>query len=273
MNIPNITGGFGPNKKAMLVKHIADIHNKQLKHVNELINSNKHRFRENVDIIDVKQKKDFVVVLTDHNIFSKMQIAKANSIYLVSERGYAKLIKLFEDDKAWELYDNLLDEYFDFRDGQITQTSSQTTSPAEMILQLATQLVHHERKVKELDHRTAVTEQKVTHITKFLTETPTREKLYKQVLLYARHIGQRNINLAWGEVYSIVKSKYGLDIPARVERAKSKIQRDRIAEGKDPYALSTLEQKINGLDIVFQEKVENEVMEIVTGLISKVLRR
>ena len=45
-----------------------------------------------------------------------MQIAKANSIYLLSERGYAKLLKILEDDTAWELYDQFVDGYFDMRE-------------------------------------------------------------------------------------------------------------------------------------------------------------
>ena len=45
-----------------------------------------------------------------------MQIAKANSIYLLSERGYAKLLKILEDDTAWALYDQFVDGYFNMRE-------------------------------------------------------------------------------------------------------------------------------------------------------------
>lgn len=44
-----------------------------------------------------------------------MQIAKAENIYLLSEKGYAKLIKIMDSDKAWEVHDNLIDEYFAMR--------------------------------------------------------------------------------------------------------------------------------------------------------------
>ncbi|PGS62048.1 hypothetical protein COC69_32485, partial [Bacillus cereus] len=36
-------------------------------------------------------------------------------IYILSERGYAKLLKILEDDTAWVLYDKLVDEYFNLR--------------------------------------------------------------------------------------------------------------------------------------------------------------
>lgn len=51
--------------------------------------------------------------------FTKAQWGNANNIYLLSERGYAKLLKILEDDKAWEIYDELVDNYFNMRAEQI----------------------------------------------------------------------------------------------------------------------------------------------------------
>ncbi|MBJ8026173.1 ORF6N domain-containing protein, partial [Bacillus cereus] len=49
-----IEGGFGEGKKAMLVKEIAEIHEKEVKHINLRINDNCSRFKEGIDIIDLK---------------------------------------------------------------------------------------------------------------------------------------------------------------------------------------------------------------------------
>ncbi|MCG0891507.1 phage anti-repressor protein [Lactiplantibacillus plantarum] len=46
---------------------------------------------------------------------TKAQWGNANNIYLLSERGYSKLLKILEDDKAWEIYDQLVDNYFNMR--------------------------------------------------------------------------------------------------------------------------------------------------------------
>lgn len=35
--------------------------------------------------------------------YSKMQVSKAEHIYLLSERGYAKLVKIMDTDLAWEM--------------------------------------------------------------------------------------------------------------------------------------------------------------------------
>ncbi|MCG0691137.1 phage anti-repressor protein [Lactiplantibacillus plantarum] len=108
-----IEGGFGENKKAMLVKDIAKIHERPVFKINELINNNIKRFKEGIDLIDLKHilQKD---VFSEYG-FSKAQWGNATNIYLLSERGYSKLLKILEDDKAWEIYDQLVDNYFNMR--------------------------------------------------------------------------------------------------------------------------------------------------------------
>lgn len=109
-----IEGGFGKDKKAMLVKDIAMIHGTTVKRINELINRNRDRFKNGVDVVDLLADKNFVVVLNDLG-FSQNEINRSNNIYLLSERGYAKLLKILEDDKAWDIYDQLVDNYFNMR--------------------------------------------------------------------------------------------------------------------------------------------------------------
>ncbi|HJF87006.1 MAG TPA: ORF6N domain-containing protein [Companilactobacillus farciminis] len=113
MTFTGIEGGFGPGKKAMLVKDIAKIHSSTIKRINELINRNRKWFKDGIDLIDLKQ----VVpddLFSDYG-FTKAQWGNANNIYLLSERGYAKLLKILDDDKAWEIYDELVDNYFNMR--------------------------------------------------------------------------------------------------------------------------------------------------------------
>lgn len=108
-----IEGGFGENKRAMLVKDIAAIHGKEVKEVNRLIKSNINRFKFGIDLLDLKR------VISNHLFseygFTKAQWGNANNIYMLSERGYAKLLKILEDDKAWDIYDELVDNYFNMR--------------------------------------------------------------------------------------------------------------------------------------------------------------
>lgn len=48
--------------------------------------------------------------------YAKQSITQAEHIYILSERGYAKLIKIMDSDTAWEVHDRLMDEYFSMRE-------------------------------------------------------------------------------------------------------------------------------------------------------------
>lgn len=112
-----IEGGFGEGKRAMLIKEIAAIHKREVKKVNELINNNRKRFHDGVDIIDLKTGtyEGLVLQMKQQGIFAQAEIGNANNIYVLSERGYSKLLKLLEDDLAWEQYEKLVDGYFTMR--------------------------------------------------------------------------------------------------------------------------------------------------------------
>lgn len=109
-----IEGGFGEGKKALLVRDIALIHKQTVGNINLLINRNRKRFKDGIDIIDLKTNQNFAIVLSKSG-FTQNQINASSHIYLLSERGYAKLLKIMDDDKAWEIYDELVDNYFNMR--------------------------------------------------------------------------------------------------------------------------------------------------------------
>lgn len=112
-----IEGGFGEGKKAMLVKELASIHKRELREMNERINLNRKRFIDDVDIVDLKANR-FNRLGHEMLGYTKQSFNQSKNIYLLSERGYAKLLKILEDDTAWELYDQFVDGYFNMREQQ-----------------------------------------------------------------------------------------------------------------------------------------------------------
>lgn len=127
MKFHDIEGGFGEGKKSILVKEIANIHERDLKVINQNISRNISRFKVGIDIVDLKGT-EFEVILSDHGIYTQNAINRSSNIYLLSERGYSKLLKILEDDFAWEQYDKLVDGYFNMRNqlssGQATKQLS-----------------------------------------------------------------------------------------------------------------------------------------------------
>lgn len=117
--IPVVLGGFGESKKAVSDKMVAEIHSMNVTDVRRRITDNIKRFKESIDFIDILNcYAPDAQQLSVRLGYSKMQIAKAEHIYLLSERGYAKLIKIMDTDLAWEVHDQLMDEYFHLREEQ-----------------------------------------------------------------------------------------------------------------------------------------------------------
>ncbi len=108
-----IEGGFGKDKKAMLAKDIAKIHNQPLKEINRRINDNRKRFKDGIDLIDFLGGSEPLRNFAQEN--GLIGSNRTQHVYLLSERGYAKLLKILDDDKAWDIYDELVDNYFNMR--------------------------------------------------------------------------------------------------------------------------------------------------------------
>ena len=122
--IPVVLGGFGKGQKCISDKTIGKIHGQPEREIRRRITDNIKRFSENIDYIDLKQTvadshsstqiKNAIDLLSNLG-YSNQQLTRSNHIYILSERGYAKLIKIMDSDLAWEIHDKLMDEYFELR--------------------------------------------------------------------------------------------------------------------------------------------------------------
>lgn len=135
IDIPVVSGGFGEDKMCVSDKTIAEIHGTTTSEIRKAINRNVKRFKDGIDYIDLKIVRNLVTDnLLEQLSYSKMQIGKAEHIYILSERGYAKLIKIMDDDTSWDVHDKLVDNYFNMKEKLKTMTPQLT--PKEK-LQLA----------------------------------------------------------------------------------------------------------------------------------------
>lgn len=122
--IPVVEGGFGEGKRCLTDKTISEIHKQPAPEIRKTINRNINRFKKNIDYIDLK-RGDMVTTLISLG-YAKQSITQAEHIYLLSERGYAKLIKIMDTDLAWDIHDKLIDEYFTMR--KVLNSSEQLKS-------------------------------------------------------------------------------------------------------------------------------------------------
>lgn len=108
-----IEGGFGQGKKAMLVSDIARIHHQPLKEINRRINNNRKQFIDGVDVVDLLSGSEPLRKFAEEN--NLIGSNRTQHVYMLSERGYLKLLKIMDDDKAWDIYNDIVDNYFNMR--------------------------------------------------------------------------------------------------------------------------------------------------------------
>lgn len=173
MKFHDIEGGFGEGKKSMLVKEIASIHGRELKAINQNINNNIERFRKNIDIIDLKNGH-FKLPLQELGL-SNRDIIISKNIYLLSERGYAKLLKLLEDDFAWEQYDKLVDGYFQMREERNNSQYQYENLSTEMKA-----LLMHDKKIQAVEEKVIEVDNKFEDLPLFPNDLKLLKKLVNQ---------------------------------------------------------------------------------------------
>lgn len=152
--IPIIEGGFGESEKVVLAKTIAEIHEVELRVVNQLINENIEEFEEDIDIIDLKNsisRNDPLLELG----FTKQSIANSKNIYLLSEQGYMALVSLMRTDKAKELRKMFRREYFSMRREKREDVFYGLSKELQAIFAI-------DKKQQELDERIETIEDKMT---------------------------------------------------------------------------------------------------------------
>lgn len=174
MKFHDIEGGFGEGKKAILVKEIANIHGRELSEINRRINENRIRFKDSVDIVDLKSE-EFAMLLKHSGIYTQNSINASKNIYLLSERGYAKLLKILEDDKAWEQYDKLVDGYFQMREERNNSQYQYENLSTEMKA-----LLMHDKKIQAVEKKVLEVDNKFEELPLFQNELKLLKKLVNQ---------------------------------------------------------------------------------------------
>ncbi|MCU5173726.1 ORF6N domain-containing protein [Bacillus sp. FH] len=250
-----IEGGFGEDKKAMLVKDIAVIHGQALKEVNRRINDNRKRFKDGVDIIDLKVSGFEPLSFTDLG-FSRQSVANSNNIYLLSERGYAKLLKILEDDTAWELYDQFVDGYFNMRKQQIDTT--QLSPELQMFQTLFTTLATQELNQKKL-------EQKVDNISEIVALNSTDWR--KDTTLILNKIARKQGGFEMyrkirNESYEILEQRASAKLSIRVNNKKKIMALEGVSKSKI--------DKVSNLDIIGEDK---RLLEIYLAIVKEMAIR
>ncbi len=226
-----IEGGFGENKKCILAKDIAKIHGKEIYHINELINNNLEKFKENIDIVDI-----LGIGLNDTYLkslgFSQQALnsykglknkGKKSGIYLLSERGYSKLLKFMDDELSYDLYEQLLDNYFRLRQ-EIQQISKQDKMLLKIINsnskeELASNMTEYQLEyVKPLEIENSRKQQLIDGMTNHIKGKSQRQMINEII----RRKGINEIKERWDILYNYYEKEKHMNLSERIENYNSK---------------------------------------------------
>lgn len=226
-----IEGGFGENKKCILAKDIAKIHGKELKHINELINNNFDKFKNDVDIIELlgvgfndTYLKELGFSQQSLNSYRGMlKKGLQTGIYLLSERGYSKLLKFMDDELSYDLYEQLLDNYFRLRQ-EIQQISKQDKLLLKIInsnskKELASNMTEYQLEyVKPLELENSRKQQLIDGMTNHIKGKSQRQMINEII----RRKGIGEIKERWDILYNYYEKEKHMNLSERVENYNSK---------------------------------------------------
>lgn len=247
--IPVISGGFGIGKRCMSDKTIADIHGMRNFDVRRRISDSIKRFKENVDYIDLKQRmhEAHTLELLQKLGYAKQSVTQAEHIYLLSERGYAKLIKIMDTDLAWEIHDKLIDEYFELKEDSINR--QQLSPQMQLMNMLVESMSKNELEQKRQAEKLEQLDVKVASIKEVVALNPTQWRKDSASIInkIAKDLGgYEHIKPIRDEIYRLLEQRMGVALNIRLTNKKKTMSLNGVCKSKI--------DKLNQLDVIADDK-------------------
>lgn len=246
LDIPVVLGGFGEAKKCISDRTIAEIHGITSSDVRKAVGRNTSRFQKGIDLIDLKSSSpddDLLILLG----YSKQQTIQAEHIYILSERGYAKLIKVMDTDLAWEIHDKLIDEYFKLREDR---RNMEELSPLLQMM-IKTELEQKRQaaelaEIKETSQKNADRIESIREVV-VLDTTSWRNDTRDLINKIAQALGGGTaFQQVRAESYELLEKRMGVSLKTRLTN-----KRRRMA---DEGACKSKRDKLTMVDIIAEDK-------------------
>ena len=241
-----LEGGFGENQRIITAKEVANIHEVELKTINQSIKRliDKNRIKVGVHYIDLLSNENFKVTASDLGLITSNG---QKNCFVLSERGYASLIKYMDDDESWDVMDKLIDEYFRMREviksdeqllaqlclqlyrgGQDAVMASQKITEIEVSKATKPLLVEIDSKNKTIQQQEDEIQIKKDIITGFTEDIDilTKRNIVNRIIKRSPNGGYSG---RYKEMYKCFKETFSIDLEARckgynLKQAKKKDQ-------------------------------------------------
>lgn len=243
--IPVIEGGFGEGEKVVLAKTIAEIHEVELKEINRIINNNIDEFEEGIDILDLKDDKEFEVIANHHGLMSQNAINRSSNIYLLSEQGYMALVSLMRTEKAKELRKQFRREYFAMR----KKVKEEPGCVEDLIIMQAQRLKDMREQINQATHHALEAKAEVKTIKEVVSLDTTSWRSETQTLIakIARNQGDLGLIRDFrNESYELLNKRFGVNLDVRLTNKRRRMAEEGVCKSK--------RDKLNNLDVIAEDK-------------------
>lgn len=141
----NLTVTEYKNIRVLTTQQIAEAYETDARIISNNFNRNKERYVEGKHFVclDGEELKEFK---TNHHFDESSRI---NKLYLWTEKGAFLHAKSLNTDKAWEVYDRLVDEYFE-------KPQAKQLSPVEMMRIQLGMIDDHENRIENLESKMTI---------------------------------------------------------------------------------------------------------------------
>lgn len=260
--IPVVLGGFGADKRCMSDKTIAEIHGMREPDVRRRIVDNAKRFTESVDFVDLAQRVDetHTLELLQNLGYAKQSITQAEHIYILSERGYAKLIKIMDTDRAWEVHDQLMDEYFHLREA--AQATLENLSPElQMFKSIFDAVAAAQFAQKQQERALEDANRRIDNISEIVALHPVswREDARKLIVKIAHTMGGNNyIQDVHKEIFQLIDQRAAVSLETRLTNKRRRMADEGVCKSK--------RDKLNKIDVIADDK---KLIEIYVAVVKE----
>ena len=153
-----------------------------------------------------------------------------NKLYLWTEKGAFLVAKSLNTDKAWEVYDWLVDDYFTIKQAIVDR--SQLSPQMQMLYGLIEQQAKQELEQKRQSERINKIEQDQTAIRDALE--PIHQETWRKDVTDKFNRVQRKSQIPWSELwvemYKELDRRAGADTAIRLKNRRDRMRRDGICE-------------------------------------------
>lgn len=190
------------------------------------------------------QNEDYFVLNSDEAVRLFKTIAP-NGLKLITESGYLMLVKSLQDDLAWKVQRELVNNYF--RVKEIVQ--AKPTCIEDVLIQSLQEMKVVKQTALEAKEEAAKSREEIQSMRDVITldSNGWRKETTKIINRIAQKLGGfAEINILKKEIYQLLNDRLGVDVNRRLLEKKKRMALEGVSKSKI--------EKVNVLDVISEDK-------------------